>query len=106
MWGMIEPRQQLGFAGEALRELRVPFALGREDLERDEAVQRFLSGLVDNTHSAATEAFEDLELRETRADLFHSRRRGLSGRFIGNGPRLKAQFEKAAGAEPGGDVFG
>ena len=50
---VIQRGQRVGLAGEALRKSRIPGALGREQLERDEPIQRTLPRLVHHTHPAA-----------------------------------------------------
>ena len=70
---MIQPRQRVGFALESLGELRVLLFFRREYFQGDEPVQPRLARLIDRTHPAAAETFEDFQLRKQRRDF---RRRG------------------------------
>jgi hypothetical protein len=71
---MIQRGERLRFVRETLRKLRIRHALRREQLQRDKAIERSLPRLVDDPHSAASEALENLELRKIRGQFF--RRRG------------------------------
>ena len=100
---MVQRRQRLRLACEALGKLRIAHPLGREQFQRDEAVQAFLTCLVNHAHAAAAEAFEDFELRKMRGDLFRRQRRLRGGRVVGeNGFRLQVQRHEAIGTQPGG----
>ena len=102
---MVQRRERLRLAREAFGELRVAHALRREEFQRDEAVQGFLPRLIDHAHAAASEAFENFELRKMRGDLFGRQRRLRGGRVVGeNGFRLQVQRHEAIGAKPGGRV--
>ena len=101
-----QPRQRLGFAQEALGELRVGALLRREDLQRDEPVQLRLARLIDHAHAAAPEAFQDFQLRKVPGDFGRRRRRldhlravraGFAGCF---GVRGQAHAQHAARAKP------
>ena len=52
--GMIESRGCLGFSPEASQGLRVMGDIIGKKLESDEAVERQVLRLIDDTHSAAT----------------------------------------------------
>ena len=90
---MAERGERVRFTGEASGKLRIHHALRREQLQRDEPVERFLPGLVHHAHAAATEAFEDFKLREVRRDLRRIERCGR--RFLGLGGMKGAGHETA-----------
>ena len=73
---MIEPGKGLRLPHETLGELRVLLLFRRENLEGDEAVEQWLPRLIDHTHAAAAQAFENLQLREGFGNLFRRGRRG------------------------------
>ena len=77
--GMIELRQRLGFAGEAFGKRGVVADAGRQNFQRDDAVQFLLPRLVNRAHAALADEFEDFELRK------------LGGEF-GDGRRLKRRL--------------
>ena len=77
---MVEPGQRLGLAREPLGKARVLLLLAGQDLQRHEAVQPRLAGLIDHAHAAAPEAFQDFQLREMAGDLLQRRRRFRLGR--------------------------
>jgi len=98
---VVEPGEQFGFAGEAFGEARFVLAVGGEDLDRDQALERFLAGLVHDAHPAAAEAFEDLELRELAGDFIRGwwRFRGTPGVAMDHRPRGQRLAQQAGGAE-------
>ena len=65
--GMAQPSGQPCLAGEAQRELRIGRQVWQDDLQRDEAVERRVVGLVDLGHAAETQALEDLVAAEAPA---------------------------------------
>ncbi len=99
---MAELRQQLGLAGETFGEARVALALGGEDLDRDEAVEGFLAGLVNDAHAAAPETLDDLELRKLARDLLRRRRRDGAGLLARREDRARGERlgQQAGRAEP------
>ena len=62
----------LGFLLEAPAALRIGDAVGREELERDVAIEARVVGLEDNAHPAPTELVEDRETSQRLAE--HNRR--------------------------------
>ena len=52
---MVEPGLDLPFALETGPEARVVAQVRREQLERDDAVQRQLGGLIDGAHASLSE---------------------------------------------------
>ena len=116
---MIQRRERLRLVREALRKLRIVHPLRREQLQRDEAVERFLPRLVDDPHAAAAEAFEDFELRKVRGELLRrlgrrlrpprprrpplgrpARQRGTSGKVPAAPARAKARRNSGIFREP------
>ena len=81
--GMIQGGSSLGFP---LKPLQLVSVLGHsfaEELQGDEPAQRGILRLVDHTHAAATELFQDLEMRNSLADFGHrSLRRGNSSTAV------------------------
>src|ERR1035437_515540 len=69
--GMVELRERLGFASKTFGKGRVAADAGRENFERDEAIQSWLPGLVDGTHAALANEFKDFQLRKESGKLFH-----------------------------------
>jgi len=67
---MIEQRERMSFLFKSRGELWIVRTLRREEFQRDEAIQRLLSRLVNHTHTTATEAFENIELRKVRSEFF------------------------------------
>ena len=97
---MVEPGEQLGFAGEAAGEAGIMLALRSEDLDGDDAVEGFLPGLVNDAHASAAQAFEDLELRKAVGDFLRRRRRRGPGGIGGiEGARCHGLAHEAGGAE-------
>src|ERR1035438_5686483 len=68
---MVELRECLGFASKTFREGGVAADGGRENFERDEAIQFWLPGLVDGTHAALADEFKDFQLRKEFSQLLH-----------------------------------
>ena len=79
---MIQRRERLRLLFKPLGELRIVRALRREQLQRDETVQRFLPRLVDHAHAAAPEAFEDFELRKMRREFLRREWRQRPGAVV------------------------
>ena len=67
--GMVQLGQRLGFAGEAFGERRIVADAGREDFQRDDAVQLLLPRLVNRAHAAFADEFEDFQLRKQRREF-------------------------------------
>ncbi len=99
--GMIEGGGGLGFALEALQGLMVLGHFFRQELERDEAVELGVLGLVDNTHPTAPKLLNNPVMRDDRADHgFETRNWKLETGNVnvallqsgpGNGPRTSDQ---------------
>ena len=66
--------ERMCFLFKPCRELRIICTLWREQLQRDEAIQRFLPRLVNHTHAATTEALDDFELREVWGEFLRRER--------------------------------
>ena len=98
---MIELRQRLGFAGEALGKRRIVTNAGRKNFQRDDAVQLFLPRLIDRAHAAFADEFEDFELRKLRREFGDGRRIERRLFRVGDGVRRRAHFEQAGGAKSG-----
>jgi hypothetical protein len=91
--GMLQPRDRLDFALEALARGRRQQQFGAHDLQRDLALQARLFGDVDDAHAAGPELAQHAELAEA---LRLDRRR-----------RRRRQHAHAAQAfEPGADALG
>jgi hypothetical protein len=103
---MVQRGERLSLAREALGEFRVAHALWREKFQRDKTVQGFLPGLVNHTHTAASETFKDFKLWKMRGNLF-GRQRRLCGRGVvgESGFRFQVQRHEAIGAQPGGRIL-
>lgn len=61
------------------RELGIVRTLGCQQFQGDEAVEGFLPRLVDDPHAAATEAFQNFELRKMRGQFLGRDRRDRRG---------------------------
>ena len=66
--GMIQRRCGPGFALEAFQGLRVLRDFVGQELQRDEAAERGVFGLVDHAHAAAAQFFDDAVVRDGLAD--------------------------------------
>ena len=53
--GMGQPRRRLGLAGEPLADVLLEGELGREDLDRDAALEPLVAGPVHHAHPAAAD---------------------------------------------------
>jgi hypothetical protein len=80
---MVQRGQRLRLLRKAFREPRVTRALGRQQLQCDRTVQRFLPRFINDAHAAASEAFEDLELRKMWRDFL--RREWRQRRAVNHG---------------------
>src|SRR5437879_2101033 len=65
---MVEGGGRLGFTLEAPQGLMVRGHFFRQELERDEAVELGVLGLIHHTHSAATELIHDAVVRNRRSN--------------------------------------
>ena len=90
--GMIELGERLSLAGEAGGKGRFLADAGREDFQRDNAVQFYLPGLVNGAHAALADEFEDFELRKQFGDVRNGRR-DKSGTGVGSALRFHARGE-------------
>ena len=59
---MVQAGQGAGFAVEALGETGVAGRGGRQDLQRHQAVESGLAGLIDGAHAALADELQDFEL--------------------------------------------
>ena len=66
--GMIQRRSRTRFAAEALQRSRITRHIVRQELERDEASQARVLGLVDDTHAATAELFDNAIVRDRGVD--------------------------------------
>ena len=64
-----ELRERARLASEALDEIRRQRVGGRQDFQRDDAIQIELPRLVHDAHAAAPEQLEDFKLRQPSRDL-------------------------------------
>ena len=78
---MVQGRQRLRFAREALGEFPVSHTLRREEFERHETFQGLLPRLVNDAHAATSEAFEDFKLRKVRREFLRRKRFLRRGRL-------------------------
>ena len=62
--GVVQLRQRLGLAGEAVGKLLRLTDGGRQDFQGDDAVEILLPDLVNRAHAAFSDEFEDFKLRE------------------------------------------
>jgi hypothetical protein len=61
---MVQCRRGARFPFESFQRLWVARNVVRKELQRDEAAQSYVFGLVNNTHTAATELFDDAVVRD------------------------------------------
>ena len=66
--GMIQRRGGLGFALKAAECLRIFGYVVGQEFERDKAAELDIFGLVNHTHAAATELFDDAVVRDGLTD--------------------------------------
>ena len=95
---MIQRGERVGFLFKSRGELRIVCTLRRENFQRNEAVQRFLTRLVNHAHATATETLDDFELREVRCE-FLGRQRGYRRGLISGLRGLHGTDHEAAWAE-------
>ena len=75
---MIQRGEGMRLLFKACGERRVVRTLGREEFERDEAIQGFLPRLVNDAHAATAKQFDDFELGEMRGEFrWREHRHGL-----------------------------
>ncbi len=98
--GVIEARNDARLALEPLRELGVAGKRGRQDFDRDRALEPCVAGLVDFSHPTRAKRADDLVRTELGPGLEgHKRPRDYSG--SGRDPRrLSAATGGAAGRGP------
>src|SRR6267143_1622908 len=75
--GMIQCRGGLGLTLEASEHLRVACDVFGKELQRDETMEASILGLVDDSHTAATELLDDVVMRDGLADHGQDRNLGL-----------------------------
>src|SRR5664280_1242241 len=66
--GVIQCGSSLRFSLKTRQSVRIMRRLLRQKLQRDEAMQREVFGLVDNPHSAAAQLLDNAVMRDTLAD--------------------------------------
>ena len=71
---MIEFRQRLGLAGEALGKRGIVADAGRKNFQRHHAVELLLPRFINRAHAAFADEFEDFELRKFRGQFGDGRR--------------------------------
>ncbi len=74
--GMIQFRNRLGLACEASFKVELSYRLSGQQFDGDEAIERFLPGLVHRPHSALTDQLDDFQLRKGCLNRFNARRQG------------------------------
>ena len=113
--GMIQMGQRPGLAGESLGEGRIAADLGGQNLDRHDAIQPALPGLVNGPHPAFAEQLEKIEQRKASRKLLGRRRHEIAemrrARRLGRprrggfwiDPRLTSEprFEHALRAQAG-----
>src|SRR6202012_6289376 len=72
--GVVQPSEGTGFAGEAFGESGVSPGVWRKNFQRHDPVELFLTGFIDGTHAAATNQFDDFQLRKLGSQTFNGRR--------------------------------
>ena len=72
---MIQTREQLGLAVEALDEGGIAREVVRQNLQRDETVELRLAGFVNRSHPASPEEFDDFQVGKMGRDFRDGRRR-------------------------------
>ena len=70
---MREPRDGFDLAAEAFASTFEVEQFGPHDLERDAAAQGFLVGFIDDTHAAAADAAQQVELAQPVREVTHGR---------------------------------
>ena len=66
---MAEARQHPAFAGKTLREPRCGSQRLGQDLQRDDPIQLWLSGAIDNAHASVPDQIKDLQIWKSLRDL-------------------------------------
>ena len=66
--GMVQRGSGLGLAAETLQSLAVLGDVFREEFQGDEAIEAGVFGLVNDTHAATTQLFDDAVVRDGLAD--------------------------------------
>ena len=90
---VVQLPEHAGLAGETLGERGIARQLGREDFQRDDAIQRGLARFIDKAHAALADERFDFELGKGGGD-FRERWRGATG-----GRGLVRIAQDARGAE-------
>ena len=113
--GVAELGEGPRFASETLGESRILTEFGRQHLEGDEAVEPDLPGLVDHTHAALAQDFENFQVRKMGAssDGLSGAEAGpeecavvVPGAAIGPDPPRIAPFRRQCGQSPSGASTG
>jgi hypothetical protein len=72
--GMIEGGSGMRFTAETLQSLSILFHVIGKEFQSDDAVKADVQGLVDDTHSASTEFFQDAIVRNGPVNHWRARR--------------------------------
>src|ERR1035437_7427742 len=80
--GVIQCGSSLRFPLKTRQSVRIMRRLLRQKLQRDEAMQREVFGLVDNPHSAAAQLLDNAVMRDTLADHCRESYVGSAGKSM------------------------
>ncbi len=88
--GMVQSRRSPSFASKTLERLQVPGKLVRQKLQRDKPPQLSVFGLVNDTHAAAAQFFDNAVMRDVLVD--HKRRNFQWPYVRASPPRSQRRF--------------
>src|SRR4030042_1879017 len=72
--GMVQPGKGAGFACESFCKSCILADLRRQDLQGYEPVKLFLPGLINSSHTAMSQQFDNFELGELLSELIRLKR--------------------------------
>ena len=105
---MAQPGQRARLAGEPVGKAGIAARLRGQNLERNQAIQRRLAGLIDSPHASLAQQFQNLELGEQLGYLRHRGRdeRGNPARlaWLGRDRGRKPRLHEALRAQALGRV--
>jgi hypothetical protein len=101
--GVVEGCEGFGFGLKAEGKRLIGCERLREDFKGDEAVEGFLTALVNGSHAALSDELDDLKVRESTGDFFERGRRRGVGSSLGG---LKRLGKEASGTESERESFG